>query len=530
MAWIKPSPPDLPKPIALKPPPSEFEIFCAGLGASGEPILLLEMLQAEAAIATTRLPPESPSAAQNHQVSLVMTRTEKAPPGDLTVSLPVGAYLRPMHTVGDGSKQRLATYRKECDLMVREDCRLNWPVGQPTITWQNIPVLAVHAAPFYPSRDCRFQMEDGRADFVAMLFNQEFASHALDWRQMALSKAAGARVNASAYSNIFPRPDWKRMSPAERQLLDTVKQQSAPLGRELDIQRSNRPRDRRMLADRRRRVLVNIGGQWRLYFLLRSEPQRYFAARFFNQTYGVWFERDQIQLPEDFRRQRESLLQQAAEGVFSAQARIGAEYLVDYSLLVDRDYSQALRWSLPAAEGGNLVACRSMYLLAANGWGMEKQPTQAVAWARKGAEGGDTELQARLASHLSDGVGVPADYAEAFRWAKQSFESHDRWGQFVYGRMLVQGKAVPANLEEGQKWIFVAAQRGCPEASAYVRQQLITQGVMLAAAAILQNGFSGGDVTARDDDHSQDWDVLYEQQMGQLSMEGKVDPVTWEPR
>jgi TPR repeat protein len=83
---------------------------------------------------------------------------------------------------------------------------------------------------------------------------------------------------------------------------------------------------------------------------------------------------------------------------------------------VPRDYKQAAKWFLNAANQG---LARSQYQLAimyGRGEGVNKDHTKAVEWFLKAAKQGYVPAQFELGNKYASGKGIPQNYADAYVW------------------------------------------------------------------------------------------------------------------
>jgi uncharacterized protein len=124
------------------------------------------------------------------------------------------------------------------------------------------------------------------------------------------------------------------------------------------------------------------------------------------------------------------------------------------------DYSKALEFLKPLAEGGEALAqvrLGNMYFL---GLGVAEDDREAAKWLRKAAEQGDLEAQINLGTLYVMGAGVPQDYTEAARLFRVAAESGIGGAQFLLGMLYVYGKGVPEDLVQAYLWIELASEKG----------------------------------------------------------------------
>jgi len=143
---------------------------------------------------------------------------------------------------------------------------------------------------------------------------------------------------------------------------------------------------------------------------------------------------------------------------------------------VEKDFKEAMRWLLPAADAGHLDALAAVGMAYRFGDGVERDEKKAQAYFRKAADEGQVKAMALLAEDLLEGThGEKKNEQEAFKLAKGSAEKGDARGMHLLGRIYIslanaEGplvKGVQGNPAEGLRWIEKAAIAGNSE-SCYV--------------------------------------------------------------
>jgi uncharacterized protein len=89
---------------------------------------------------------------------------------------------------------------------------------------------------------------------------------------------------------------------------------------------------------------------------------------------------------------------------------------------VPKDYAEAVKWLLKAAEQGYADAQLAVAIAYHIGEGVSQDDAEAVKWLRKAAEQGYAEAQYHLAKMYSEGQGVPQDNTEAIKWYRKAAE------------------------------------------------------------------------------------------------------------
>ena len=115
----------------------------------------------------------------------------------------------------------------------------------------------------------------------------------------------------------------------------------------------------------------------------------------------------------------EWFLRAAAQGSEFGLHNVGDLYYDGYG--VERDYAEAYRWLLKAAQaghagrdGGRGAGC------CLNGEGVERDESAGAAWLRKSAENGHKGGMKKLAECLEQGVGAITDINEARLWREKA--------------------------------------------------------------------------------------------------------------
>jgi uncharacterized protein len=125
---------------------------------------------------------------------------------------------------------------------------------------------------------------------------------------------------------------------------------------------------------------------------------------------------------------------------------------------VEQDQILARKWFSSALKHGD--GGRSL-----NGIGLtyddgsRRDYTEAFRWYMKAAEVGYGEAKYNLCRMAAQGLGTAADYPEAVKWCLKAAESGDEWGQFGMGRINEDGTGVPPDLAKAAEWYRKSAER-----------------------------------------------------------------------
>ena len=138
---------------------------------------------------------------------------------------------------------------------------------------------------------------------------------------------------------------------------------------------------------------------------------------------------------------------------------------------VARDYVEARKWWLKAAEGGNVDAAYVLGRFAQDGTGQARDLSAARRWYTKAAEAGNAKSQFNLALMSVRGQGGPQDYAAAVRWFRQASARGYADATYNMGVLYQNGWGVPTDAYEARQWYVKAAHQGSGAA-----RQVLAQG------------------------------------------------------
>ncbi len=132
-----------------------------------------------------------------------------------------------------------------------------------------------------------------------------------------------------------------------------------------------------------------------------------------------------------------------------------------------KDYGEAMRWYLKAADQENTKAPIFIGRLYAMGKGVPRDPAEAMRWLRKAADEADAEAQLEIGILYEKGSGVPQDHAEAERWFRNAVaqfrkaaDQGDALAQNHIGVIYANGWGVSKDYAEAMRWYRKAADRG----------------------------------------------------------------------
>lgn len=113
----------------------------------------------------------------------------------------------------------------------------------------------------------------------------------------------------------------------------------------------------------------------------------------------------------------------AEGGVAWAQAALG--YFYHRGHLVPRNFQEARKWYLLAANQGEPKAMFGLGGMYEFGHGVDIDMSKAADWYRKSAEAGESAAQRKLGSLYHSGKGLPKDNIKAYFWLSIGFDDRD---------------------------------------------------------------------------------------------------------
>jgi TPR repeat protein len=129
-----------------------------------------------------------------------------------------------------------------------------------------------------------------------------------------------------------------------------------------------------------------------------------------------------------------------------------------------RDYQEALRWYVLAAEAGQPDAMNSLGLMYALGLGVSQDLSEATKWWIKAADSGSIAAMTNIATMNYAGLGVRQSYAEAAKWFHLAADKGDADAMNTLGLMNAQGLGVTRNRRNAIKLFEQSAYLGCSSA------------------------------------------------------------------
>jgi len=161
------------------------------------------------------------------------------------------------------------------------------------------------------------------------------------------------------------------------------------------------------------------------------------------------------------------LVKRAADGNVGAAASLGR--LLSLGLVLGpRDFGEAARYYLEAAEHGHLASMTRYALLARDGIGVPKDEKLAAKWFLSAAERGQEAAMTNLGTLYESGRGATQDYAEAARWYRKAADLGHPFAMHKLALLYEQGKGVPKDDDEAVRLLSAASDKGLSEATSWL--------------------------------------------------------------
>jgi TPR repeat protein len=142
----------------------------------------------------------------------------------------------------------------------------------------------------------------------------------------------------------------------------------------------------------------------------------------------------------------------------SAMQSIGRMYAQGKG--VPKDYQQANKWFLKAAENGDKFALLNLAAMYRDGDGVPRNGEQALHWFTMAAERGNPEAMVEIATMYYDGIGVSQDYSLAMEWGLKAAKAGEITGMHNVGTLYRYGEGVSVDYSKALQWFRKAAKAG----------------------------------------------------------------------
>ena len=114
-----------------------------------------------------------------------------------------------------------------------------------------------------------------------------------------------------------------------------------------------------------------------------------------------------------------------------------------------KDWREAAKWYLKAAEQGDTKAQKNLGVMYRSGKGVVKDDKEAVKWYRKAAEQGDAGAQTSLGAMYYNGGGILEDYETAYAWFNIAAANGDEYAK--RNKLIVTKKMTPEQIAKAQE-------------------------------------------------------------------------------
>lgn len=126
---------------------------------------------------------------------------------------------------------------------------------------------------------------------------------------------------------------------------------------------------------------------------------------------------------KDYKNAMKWFLKAADKGNTRAMHVIGYSYQTGQ--MVQQDYQQAMQWYLKAADKGNTDAMITIGYLYEIGQIVQQDYQQAMKWYLKSADKGNSYAMIRIGSLYKKGLGVKQDDQQAALWRQKAEEANE---------------------------------------------------------------------------------------------------------
>jgi TPR repeat protein len=160
-------------------------------------------------------------------------------------------------------------------------------------------------------------------------------------------------------------------------------------------------------------------------------------------------------VPKDYKQAMRWFLSAANQGSAAAEFSVGAMYNFGYG--VNLDYAEALRWYRKAADQAHTGAIVNLGNMYSQGEGVPKDDAEALRWFLKAADQAFVQAQYFVGDSYENGRGVQQDYTKALYWYQKAAEQDYAPAQTDIGYFYDTGKGVERNDTEALRWYRKAA-------------------------------------------------------------------------
>ena len=156
---------------------------------------------------------------------------------------------------------------------------------------------------------------------------------------------------------------------------------------------------------------------------------------------------DGVKVAKDYKEAAKYFLRAANQGHAKAQFNLGYMYLE--GLGVDKNLEEQMKWTLKAAENDHVGGQTSAGLAFLYGLGVQKNASNALFWFKKASMQGDKTAQFQLGSMYYHGIGTPSNYIKSYTWFSLSAAQGNEDAKDVIE--VVKDQMTPHQIAEAQK-------------------------------------------------------------------------------
>ena len=135
----------------------------------------------------------------------------------------------------------------------------------------------------------------------------------------------------------------------------------------------------------------------------------------------------------------------AEKGNILAISGVAYHYTKGWGVPIDYDKAFELNWE--AANKGEIAAAHELGKAYRDGRGVERDYEQAAKWIKVASDWGLEWAQLNLGKFYRDGLGVPRDDKKAAELFRKVYEQKNAWGNLDLGRMYLEGRGVPKDVD-----------------------------------------------------------------------------------
>ncbi|RHZ77496.1 hypothetical protein Glove_177g3 [Diversispora epigaea] len=115
-----------------------------------------------------------------------------------------------------------------------------------------------------------------------------------------------------------------------------------------------------------------------------------------------------------------------------------------------KDTAKGFQWYMKSALAGNII---SMWDVGCFYLGVDRDYQEAFKWILKAAEKGEDSAQSSLGNCYKIGYGITTDQVKAFEWYKKAAECGDIDGQYEVGKCLYEGRGTKKDIINAIYWL-----------------------------------------------------------------------------